>query len=188
LHCKIADQHQNNLHLVDCMTLARMHTQAIDGQKRDVEFDPEEFKQIKRKFDFEVDFMSRGRHKIGKKNIRPSPGVIGILYRDLQNYVQKDHIIELEYMFKIKRDYWIPERLWKDMKICNHLPYIYSSIVRPYNDSIRNLLHSKGLCSEGDLFISNSLLSNMVATKEELFQSREDVTIILEGMRDTYRK
>lgn len=79
--------------------------------------DIEVFQRIKNHYNFLVDFMYFGDSPPRNKSIRESPGVLGELFRDIKEGIDKEDLYKLEYEVKIKKKYSLEQNLYQNPKI-----------------------------------------------------------------------
>ncbi|CAI2367875.1 unnamed protein product [Moneuplotes crassus] len=186
LHCKIADSDRKSINGEICLELAKMHAHAVDNQKKDTHLDAERFLELKKSFKFNSDFMYAGKFRPKGKRVFKSPGVLGRLYRDIENYIPREDILKCEYKYKIMKKYDLPDGLLDNLYVCDHIVNIYVWYVKPYNDDIRKLMIDQNLCSEGDLFNSTSQFSNSAQRQDDYIQTQEQIRTTIEGLQEKY--
>ena len=65
------------------------------------------------------------------------------MYRALQQKINIDDIIKVEYDLKISRKYRLDKDLFDDYNIFRHLKEIYTKVVKPLTNDIKSLMIEK---------------------------------------------
>ena len=144
------------------------------------------FQTIKKRCGFEADFMFVDRDPPKNKVIVQSPGVLGNLFRDIKDNIDKEDLLKIEYELKINKWYPLDNKFYKHKEICPHLPFIYSKVVKPYNEEIRWLMRDRNMASEGDIFNSTCEFLNSASTRDESYQFHQDLRLIINSIKEKY--
>ena len=187
LHSKISDSDINAINTETCLKLAEMHSKAVDFQKHGEMLDIEEFESLKRENNYNVDFMSHGKKNIKKNQIVESTGILGKMYRQLKDDMDQDELLKLEYEYKIQRNYSAALYANGNLEICEHLLWLYKTVVKPYNDEIRQIMIEKGLSTESDIFNSNCAFTNMVNSRDEMYGHQDDIEMLMNEFEDRFK-
>lgn len=165
-----------------------MHTQAVDAQKHNSSVNVELFYSIKRRYNNIPDFMSEGKPLHKNQKVYESPGILGQLYRALNEDINVEELIDVEYNYKILRKYEMDENLLGNFNIRKFLAQIYETIVRPMANEIRHIMIDKNLTSETDLYNTSSEFSKLVSSNDEAVNVKQDIRGIIEDVRTKYKE
>ena len=187
LHSKIADSSRRAIKSKDWLSLAEMHCKAVDFQKHGELLDVDSYQNIKSRNSGYVDFMSYNKKNIRKDKIRESEGILGQMFRDLQSELNHEELLRQEYEFKILRKYPLPEHLFEDADFCQHLPFLHSEVIIPYNKVIKKLMVEKNLMTESDIFNANCAFTNIVSARDEVYTHQDEIEIILSIAEERFK-
>ncbi|CAI2372036.1 unnamed protein product [Moneuplotes crassus] len=188
LHLRVGDLERDNLEKQDCKILAKMHCIAVDSAKNDYQISIAEFMKLKLEYDFVSDFMFTDREPPHDKVVIPSPGILGILHREIKIDVNNEELHELEYKTKILKEYPLSQKFFEDDDICKHLAFLYLRVVVPYNSFVKNLLLENNIVSEGDLFNSTCEFSNLASSRDDSVQIHQSLSILFEKVKEEYKQ
>lgn len=121
------------------------------------------------------------------KLVISSPGILGILHREIKIDVNNEEIHKLEYKTKILKEYTLSSKFFED-DICKHFPFLYQRVVKPYNSFVRNLLLENNIVSEGDLFNSTCEFSNLASSRDDSVQIHHSLSILFEKVKEEYKQ
>ena len=186
LHMKVADLDRDNIHREDWKILAKMHGLAVDNLKSDKQVNFQTFMKLKKQYDILVDFMYFEKDPPQHKYVVQSPGILGTLFRDIKNGIDREELYEIEYVIKIAKEYDLDPLLYEIPEIFSHLEFMYSEIVLPFSQEIRALMVENNLVSEGDLFNSTCEFSSLWWRRDDAFELQKEISIIFEEMKEKY--
>lgn len=164
-----------------------MHSKAVDLPKHGDLIDVGKFNSIQRRNRGFVDFICYNKKSKWKK-IKESAGVLGKMFRDAHEEFDQVDLMELEFKFKIQRDYSLPDDLFQNTGYLDHLEFVYLNIVNPYNIEIKNLMHDKFLLTESDVFDANWQFTKISLSQNEKYSYRQQTEMILSKIQSEYKR
>jgi RNA-dependent RNA polymerase len=186
LHSKFADVKKKSISEKNCLKLASLHQKAVDFAKNGQLLNFYELLEIKNSNRDRVDFLSKNKKNTNGEKVTKSPGILGQLFRNLNNQLNKIDLIETNYWLKIRRKYSLPSYLFENTDFLVYLKDAYLEIVRPYNAEIRKLMSNKGLFDESDLFSSNYAFSKMSTSRKHVYGKNEELKMSISLIKSSY--
>lgn len=136
----------------DCQYLSALQSIAVDFAKHGECVSPKDFEGVQQLLDKWPDFFE----KSPQYKVRISSGILGKLYREINNTKAQVQFMKNEFKFSIKLKYTLDLKI---LKMATHplimhayLPELYTKVYVPFERALRSIMISFKVANEGELY------------------------------------